>query len=160
MNAVFKRLGGGNALIVGDAVACVCDRDGTCAIYTVGDETPVSVEGTFAEVVAKLGLGGKPEEQSDGYHTFAELYEHRHALFLCLMASAPSLSWKARQIIVDSLRAAPVGNVRQHTAENLPAIIGGLVSENAELTTYLDRARARADKAEDELKAYRDAGRT
>lgn len=31
--------------------------------------------------------------RSDGYHTFAELYEHRHALFLALMASHPHLSW-------------------------------------------------------------------
>ncbi len=25
-------------------------------------------------------------ETSDGYHTFNELYEHRHWLFLCLLA--------------------------------------------------------------------------
>jgi hypothetical protein len=31
--------------------------------------------------------------QSDGYHTFAELYEHRHALFLALMSSNPNRSW-------------------------------------------------------------------
>jgi|LakMenE27Jul10ns_1017307.scaffolds.fasta_scaffold00633_3 hypothetical protein len=31
--------------------------------------------------------------QSDGYHTFAELYEHRHALFLALMRSNPQRSW-------------------------------------------------------------------
>ena len=30
---------------------------------------------------------------SDGYHTFGELYEHRHALFIALMASHPELSW-------------------------------------------------------------------
>jgi len=32
-------------------------------------------------------------ETSDGYHTFAELYEHRHSLMLALMHSLPSLSW-------------------------------------------------------------------
>jgi len=26
---------------------------------------------------------------SDGYHTFAELYEHRHALFLALVSTMP-----------------------------------------------------------------------
>jgi hypothetical protein len=31
--------------------------------------------------------------QSDGYHTFAELYEHRHALFLALMRFNPERSW-------------------------------------------------------------------
>lgn len=33
------------------------------------------------------------EEISDGYHTFGELYEHRHFLFIALMASHPELSW-------------------------------------------------------------------
>lgn len=31
--------------------------------------------------------------QSDGYHTFAELYEHRHALCLALMKTLPHMSW-------------------------------------------------------------------
>lgn len=35
------------------------------------------------------GLG----EISDGYHTFNELYEHRHALFLALMRCLPDQSW-------------------------------------------------------------------
>lgn len=30
---------------------------------------------------------------SDGYHTFDELYEHRHALFLSLMSLLPGQSW-------------------------------------------------------------------
>jgi hypothetical protein len=33
---------------------------------------------------------------SDGYHTFGELYEHRIALFLALMASNPEASWFSR----------------------------------------------------------------
>jgi hypothetical protein len=32
-------------------------------------------------------------EVSDGYHTFDELYEHRHALFMALLATRPGLSW-------------------------------------------------------------------
>lgn len=32
-------------------------------------------------------------ELSDGYHTFKELYEHRHVLFLSLMKVLPQLSW-------------------------------------------------------------------
>lgn len=31
---------------------------------------------------------------SDGYHTFGELYEHRHALFLAVCRAYPS--WKSR----------------------------------------------------------------
>ena len=34
-----------------------------------------------------------PGEVSDGYHTFNELYEHRHALFLALMKAYPQWSW-------------------------------------------------------------------
>lgn len=32
-------------------------------------------------------------DQSDGYHTFQELYEHRYALFLTLLKTLPHLSW-------------------------------------------------------------------
>ena len=34
-----------------------------------------------------------PSQLSDGYHTFAELYEHRHALFLALMRAMPQHCW-------------------------------------------------------------------
>ena len=33
---------------------------------------------------------------SDGFHTFGELYEHRIALFLALMACRPEDSWFSR----------------------------------------------------------------
>ena len=36
-------------------------------------------------------------EISDGYHTFNELYDHRHALFLALMKAHPTLSWMSRK---------------------------------------------------------------
>lgn len=32
-------------------------------------------------------------EVSDGYHTFNELYRHRHSLFLALMKTSPARSW-------------------------------------------------------------------
>lgn len=32
---------------------------------------------------------------SDGYHTFNELYEHRHLLFISLMVEMPIISWIA-----------------------------------------------------------------
>lgn len=34
-------------------------------------------------------------EVSDGYHTFAELYDHRCHLFIALMRSHPKISWRA-----------------------------------------------------------------
>lgn len=33
---------------------------------------------------------------SDGYHTFDELYAHRILLFVCLLKSYPSISWKSK----------------------------------------------------------------
>lgn len=35
-------------------------------------------------------------ETSDGYHTFNELYEHRHALFLALMRQNSFNSWASK----------------------------------------------------------------
>jgi hypothetical protein len=45
------------------------------------------------------GRGSKVEtaELSDGYHTFKELYDHRHALFVSLMqASKTGAKWRSR----------------------------------------------------------------
>jgi hypothetical protein len=36
------------------------------------------------------------DKVSDGYHTFDELYEHRNLLFLALMKSNPSISWRSK----------------------------------------------------------------
>jgi hypothetical protein len=33
-------------------------------------------------------------ETSDGYHTFNELYEHRHTLFAIVLRSHPQSAWK------------------------------------------------------------------
>ena len=38
----------------------------------------------------------KNENTSDGYHTFAELYLHRHFLFMALMISHPEKSWRSK----------------------------------------------------------------
>lgn len=36
------------------------------------------------------------ENTSDGYHTFKELYEHRHILFFAVLAANPSKAWKSK----------------------------------------------------------------
>ena len=41
-------------------------------------------------------------EVSDGYHTFNELYEHRHMLLIALMISNPDISFKSRRHSDDS----------------------------------------------------------
>ena len=43
------------------------------------------------------GEVGDLNQLSDGYHTFAELYEHRHALMLAFMRAAPDLCWFSRR---------------------------------------------------------------
>lgn len=40
-------------------------------------------------------MTGWRQQISDGYHTFEELYDHRHALFLAL-ARALRLGWKSK----------------------------------------------------------------
>lgn len=44
-----------------------------------------------------LNLPCKVGEVSDGYHTFDELYEHRHALFIALMMAHSKNSWRSWQ---------------------------------------------------------------
>jgi hypothetical protein len=47
--------------------------------------------------VNTLQIPCEPGEVSDGYHTFNELYAHRHALFLNLMKCWPRCSWFSRK---------------------------------------------------------------
>ena len=67
---------------------------------------PARWEGSGVDLVAftrhALDRWGRPTPQpepedcsqiSDGYHTFAELYEHRHSLMLALMRAMPGLCW-------------------------------------------------------------------
>ncbi len=35
-------------------------------------------------------------ETSDGYHTFNELYEHRHILFLAVLKAHPNKAWRSK----------------------------------------------------------------
>lgn len=37
------------------------------------------------------------EHVTDGWHTFGELYRHRHELFCSLMLSHPKISWRAEK---------------------------------------------------------------
>jgi hypothetical protein len=37
-----------------------------------------------------------PGEQSDGYHTFNELYAHRRALTAALASTLPDLAWRSK----------------------------------------------------------------
>jgi hypothetical protein len=41
------------------------------------------------------GLPDDPGEISDGFHTFNELYAHRHALFCALARARPELAWRS-----------------------------------------------------------------
>lgn len=47
--------------------------------------------------MSKITIECDKDDVSDGYHTFAELYEHRYALTLALMKSNPKKSWVSRR---------------------------------------------------------------
>lgn len=66
-------------------------------------------------------------ETSDGYHTFNELYEHRHALFMALAKTSEFLAWKSR-LHADGTRfdgwfvagiELPTGQITYHLPERL-----------------------------------------
>lgn len=40
--------------------------------------------------------GDKGKCDCDGYHTFTELYEHRHRLFIALMKAHPEKAWHSK----------------------------------------------------------------
>jgi hypothetical protein len=44
-----------------------------------------------------IEIEGEVGEFSDGYHSFNDLYAHRHGLFIALMRCNPELSYIARQ---------------------------------------------------------------
>lgn len=74
------------------------------------------------------------QEISDGYHTFAELYEHRHALFIALMRSHPEISWRANNhedgTMFDNWFIAgmrlPTGDISYHMPVSLWTMLDGV----------------------------------
>lgn len=89
-----------------------------------------------AEAALQAGAG----EVSDGFHTFSELYAHRHALFIALMRSHPDLSWRSGAHHDGSMMGGwfiagmrlPSGDITYH----LPVAIEG----SAAAATERDRA--------------------
>lgn len=45
--------------------------------------------------MGQLTIPGETGAVSDGFHTFAELYQHRNTLFVALMLTQKRLSWKS-----------------------------------------------------------------
>ena len=48
------------------------------------------------ETKPAIFIPGETGEVSDGYHTFNELYEHRHALFIVLAKTMKTMAWRSR----------------------------------------------------------------
>jgi hypothetical protein len=66
----------------------------------VTETTPVRIPPSLRETIVDAAMAVVPappvtEDTSDGYHTFAELYEHRHALWCTLARHLPG-AWKSR----------------------------------------------------------------
>lgn len=55
----------------------------------MNDKLVVEIEGEILEIECEV------EKKSDGFHTFADLYQHRNLLFIALMMSNPDISWRA-----------------------------------------------------------------
>jgi Bacterial RNA polymerase, alpha chain C terminal domain len=60
------------------------------------DVSDVNVARGIVHVVTEAGWRHK-KELSDGRHTFADLYDHRYALFAALCACLPMMAWKSWQ---------------------------------------------------------------
>ncbi len=80
-------------------------------------------------------------EVSDGYHTFDELYEHRHVLFMALMSQNKDISWMAERHDDGSFFEGwfvagvnlPTGVVTYHLPDRLRDVI-----ENLGIPVYRD----------------------
>lgn len=83
--------------------------------------------------MSEMGLE-KTEKISDGFHTFDELYEHRHALFIALMKSHPKISWRANNHDDGSIFPGwfiagmflPTGNITYHLPMKAWADLDGI----------------------------------
>lgn len=61
------------------------------AVTLATQELLYSIAQDIETVLPKIATSA--DDVTDGYHTVRELYEHRHALFIALMASNSSKSW-------------------------------------------------------------------
>ena len=73
-------------------------------------------------------------EVSDGFHTFAELYDHRCHLFAALVSTMPQRAWKSRKHsdgsgfdgwFIAGLDLAP-GTITYHLPESMWGLLAGV----------------------------------
>ena len=84
-------------LITGvDGEVYPCPKDVFEKTYAKGEHLPLSAKTNRGLILtfAKM-LGVDPDDISDGYHTFQDLYDHRKALFVALTKSAGG--WRSKQ---------------------------------------------------------------
>lgn len=85
--------------------ASVTERPTVMQLIELSDEIEAAGLGQVDFARAVLARWGSPAPQpladvsqlSDGYHTFAELYEHRNSLMLALMRAQPHICWFSRR---------------------------------------------------------------
>jgi len=74
----------------------IIERHGSAGIDDF-DVPYVAAAMTRARALLAEAQPAEPGQLSDGYHTFDELYEHRHALCLALMRAMPGQWWFSRR---------------------------------------------------------------
>ncbi len=81
--------------------------------------------------MSKLTIPCATSEESDGYHTFGELYDHRCLLFAALMKAHPTLAWRSH-LHEDGAGEAgwwigglhlPAGDISYHLPDSLWALL-------------------------------------
>jgi hypothetical protein len=124
LEVIREALKGGNfTYLGGEATVCI-------------KPTPYKeAKALLDSLIAELEKG----EVSDGYHTFNELYEHRHALFALNIAVTPEISWKSLKhddgTMFDGWFIAgmdlPTGMITYHIPIRLWELFGGKELTNA-----------------------------
>lgn len=74
-------------------------RDGYLGDNGPYSEPALNIAYRNGRLAALTSISGDPGEITDGYHTFSELYEHRHALFIALArlySPVPDAVWRSR----------------------------------------------------------------
>lgn len=96
--------------------------------------TPQEHDTIYRAITRQQDKGGDKGEISDGYHTFNELYEHRHILFLHALMANRNKAWRSKYHSDGKMMAGwfiagletELGQATYHLPERMWALFGGI----------------------------------